>query len=222
MSEEVFAQKASMDAYIAALTADPEAEKYCDAVACHYGYSASEVATAAQWQDMWKRSQGGSAPKEMWVSETGIGYKDWPGAMTAAESFCGALEAGNLSLWATLNMTGRLTQRDRQGPDLDVWAPFFRHIRPGALRVTSASSAPDVLATSYVNDAAHGGALVSVLINTASSARAVRLAVSGRPAPTRITLTRTDRVNHDADIGAPAAGGLILLPARSITAVVGE
>jgi hypothetical protein len=79
-----------------------------------------------------------------------------------------------------------------------------------------------VLATSYVNDAAHGGALVSVLINTADSARAVRLAVGGRPAPAHISLTRTDRVNRHADVGAPPSGGLILLPPKSVTTVVGE
>ena len=88
--------------------------------------------------------------------------------------------------------------------------------------MTSQSSATGVLATSYVNDAAHGGSLVSVLINTTASAQAVKLAVSGRPAPTKITLTRTDRVNHHADAGAPAAGGLILLPPRSVTTVAGE
>jgi O-glycosyl hydrolase len=222
MPEEVFAQTESLNAYIAALTADPEAQKHCDAVACHFGYGVKDTATAARWQDMWKRAQAGSAPEELWVSETGLGYGDWPAALSAATALCGALEAGNLSLWATLPPAGRLARRDRQGPALDVWAPFFRHIRPGAVRVTSTSSVADVLATSYVNDAAHGGALASVLINTASSARTVRLAVKGRPAPSRVTLTRTDRVNHDADIGGMAAGDVLVLPPSSVTTVVQE
>ncbi len=222
MPEEVFVQKASLDAYIAALTADREAQKYCDAVACHFGYKPGEVTSAAQWQDVWKRAQSGSLPKETWVSETGIGYTDWPAALHAAIALHGALEAGNVSLWATLPQAGRLAQRDRQGPALDVWAPFFRHVRPGAVRVTSTSSSPDVLATSYVNDAAHGGSLVCVLINTADAARSVRLGISGRPAPSRIAITRTDRVDHDADGGSPASDGLILLPPGSVTVIFGQ
>ena len=62
-----------------------------------------------------------------------------------------------------------------------------------------------MLATSYVNDAAHGGTLACVLINTADAARAVKLDVKGQPAPAGVTLSRTDRVNHHADVGAPAA-----------------
>ncbi len=220
MPEEVFTQKASLRAYIAALTADPEAQKLCGAVACHYGYKPGALSSAAEWRDVWQRAQGGARPEQFWVSETGISYRDWPSAMQAAVALYRALEDGNVSLWATLPPGGRLARPDRQGPILDVWAPFFRHIRPGARRVTSTSSAPDVLATSYVNDAAHGGALVCVLINTADAARAVRLTVSGRTAPARLRLTRTDRVDHDADAGSAAPGDLILLPPASVTAAV--
>ncbi len=220
MPEEVFTQTASLRAYIAALTADPAAQKLCGAVACHYGYRPGAISSPAEWEDVWKRCQGGALPEQFWVSETGISYRDWPSAVQAAVALYRALEDGNISLWATLPPNGRLDRPDRQGPALDVWAPFFRHVRPGARRVTSTSSAPDVLATSYVNDDAHGGALVCVLINTADSARAVRLTVSGGPAPARFRLTRTDRVDHDADAGSAAPGDLVLLPPASVTAAV--
>ena len=152
------------------------------------------------------------------MTETGTISRDWDSVLNSAAFLYDGQEAGNISLWATLG--GELMQRGKPSAGFYVWSQFARHIRPGARRVTSTSSAPDVLATSYVNDAAHGGSLVSVLINTADSARVVRLAVSGRAAPAHISLTRTDRVNRHADVSGPGPGGIILLPPKSVTTVV--
>jgi O-glycosyl hydrolase len=225
MPEQVFSQKDSMDAYIAALNADPEAEKYCDIVATH-GYDESGTRGQSMgfpaWQDMWKRAQSGAVPKDLWMTETGFGYRDWASALNTGVTVYGGLEAGNMGLSTTWSIEGQLVDRGKPNPTFYVCSQFFRHIRPGARRVSSECTAPGVLATSYVNDAAHGGALVSVLINTADSAQAVKLAVNGRPAPARLSLTRTDRVNRHADVSAPPSGGLILLPPKSVTTVVGE
>ncbi len=223
MPEQVFSQTSSMRLYISALTADPEAEKYCDIVATH-GYDTTGVRAASPdfpaWSDMWKRSQQGSRPKEMWMTETGLSYSDWDSALGAAVTLYGSLEYGNMGLWTTWSIEGQLVNRAQPNPTFYSCSQFFRNVRPGARRVTSTSSDREVLVTSYVNDADHGGNLVSVLINRSGSAKAVRLNVQGGAVTGRLLVTRTDRVSRGATVGQVAASDLVLLPAKSVTTVI--
>jgi O-glycosyl hydrolase len=225
MPEQVFTQTHSMHRYIDALNGDPAAERYCDIVAVH-GYDAKGVGEARPafpaWTAMWGRAQRGGAPKEMWMTETYPRYRDWGSAFAYALYLYGSLEHGNVGLWTSWGIEGQLINRGRPNAAFYVFSQFARAIRPGARRVTSAASDPGVLATSYVNDAAHGGGVVSVLVNNSDQARAVRLAVSGREAPASWVATRTDRVRRREEAGEVPADGIILLPPRSVTTAVGR
>ncbi|MFO8007260.1 MAG: hypothetical protein R6V05_05935 [Candidatus Brocadiia bacterium] len=225
MPEQVFTQTGSMHRYIDALNADPEAEKYCDIVATH-GYDAKGVGEARPtfdaWTAMWERAQEGSVPKEMWMTETYPAYEGWESAFRYGLYLYGSLEHGHIGLWTSWGIEGQLINRGRPNPAFYVCSQFWRYIRPGARRVTSTSSDPQVLATSYVNDGQHGGGVVTVLINNADEARAVRREVAGRPVGREVRLLTTDRVRRRADGGTVAADGLMPLPAKSVTTVLAE
>ncbi len=225
MPEQVFTQTPSMNAYIDALNADPDDERYCDIVATH-GYDAEGVAEARPafdaWTAMWERAQQGSKPKEMWMTETYPAYRGWESAFRYGLYLYGSLEYGRIGLWTSWSIEGQLVHRGRPNSAFYVCSQFWRYIRPGARRIASGSSDPQVLATSYVNDAEHGGGLVTVLINNADKARAVRLSVAGRPVGDEVRMLRTDRVRRRADGGTVAADGLVLLPARSVTTVLAD
>ncbi|MFO7955880.1 MAG: glycoside hydrolase family 30 beta sandwich domain-containing protein [Candidatus Brocadiia bacterium] len=225
MPEQVFTQYRSMHQYIDALNADPEAQRYCDIIAVH-GYDPTGVRGEApkfpEWEAMYERAQRGGVPKEMWMTETGMNGSSWGSAMGIGRILYGSLEYGNMGLWTSWSIEGQLVRRSRPNPGFYAASQFYRHIRPGAVRVASTSSSEDVLVTSYVKDADHGGGVATVLINESESARAVRLSVSGRPAPRTLDVSRSDRVRRHDEAGRQPADDLILLPPRSITTVVGE
>lgn len=223
MPEQVFSQTASMRAYIAALNADTQAQKYCQVVATH-GYDNKGVGEArpdfTAWQDMWNRSQQGVVPKEMWMTETYPGHRDWGSAFRYAQYLYGSLEFGNIGLWTSWGIEGQLI--DRGSPNDSFWtcSQFWRYVRPGAQRVASNSGDAEVLATSYVLDEDDGGNVVSVLINRSDSGKALRVFTRGTPDVARWTVVTTDAVRHQETMGTVAAGGLVLLPPQSVTTIL--
>ena len=222
MPEQVFSQVTSMRAYIDALNGDREAENYCDIVATH-GYDPTGTKGASPefpaWTRMWERAQRGTVPKEMWMTETYPGFRGWQSAFAYGLYLYGSLEYGNIGLWTSWSIEGQLINQGRPNAAFYVCSQFYRHIRPGAVRVASASTDGTVLATSYVNDERHGGKLVSILINNADRARAVRVDVRGRAAAAGWAVSRTDQVSRQADAGTAGRGELVLLPARSVTTI---
>ncbi len=223
MPEQVFSQTRSMDQYIDALNADPAAERHCDIVATH-GYDARGVGEArpdfSAWTAMWNRAQRGSVPKEMWMTETYPGFRGWGSAFNYALYLYGSLEYGNIGLWTSWGIEGQLLSRGKPNASLYTCSQYYRYIRPGARRVTSQSSDGQVLVTSYVNDARHGGGLVCVLINNGDSATAVRLSVRGGPDHGRLAVSTTDRVRRHQQRDTVARDEAILLPPKSVTSVV--
>ena len=225
MPEQVFSQTASMNQYIDALNADPAAEKHCDIIGTH-GYDAKGVGEArpdfSAWKAMWNRAQRGSVPKEMWMTETFPVFRGWESAFRYALYLYGSLEYGNIGLWTSWSIESQLLTRGKPNASLYTCSQYYRYIRPGARRVTSASSDGQVLATSYVNDAEHGGGLVTVLINNGDTAKAVRLSARGGPRHRRLAVTSTDPVRRHEERGTVNADALILLPPESVTSLVGE
>jgi glucuronoarabinoxylan endo-1,4-beta-xylanase len=225
MPEEVFSQTASMNRYLTALNADAAAQRYCPIVAVH-GYDEQGRGEARpdfpQWAALWKRAQAGAGSKELWMTETYPGFKDWGSALGYAVTLYGSLEFGNIGLWTSWGIEGQLLSQGAPNAAWYACSQFYRWVRPGAVRLGAASADPEVLATAYLNDAAHGGKLACVLINRADAARAVRLKIGAPKSGAKLAVSRTDRVSRRAAAGVPEAGGVVLLPPRSVSTVYEE
>ena len=221
MPEQVFTQS-NMIEYIQVLNADAEAQKYCNIIGTH-GYDDKGVTAAspdyAGWQHMFNTAQKGTGPKELWMTETGFGCAGWSTGMYYSMILYGALEYGNISLWTQFTMEGLLLNHNK--PNDSYWAvrQYYKFIRPGAKRVASNTAGDNLFVTSYLNDAKHGGKLVSILTNRTTMPTVVQLSVPARHVTGWQVIT-SDAVRRGAVIGNLKAGASLLLPPNSITTVV--
>jgi len=221
MPEQVFTQGNMLD-YIRVLNADPVAQKYCSIIATH-GYDDKGVIAASpdfpSWTNMFNLAQQGTVPKELWMSETYPEFKDWSSAMNYSMTLYGSLEYGNISLWTQWSIEGTLLDHNLPTDSFWVVRQYWKFIRPGAKRVSSTSSELSVFATSYLNDAKHGGKLVSVITNHKDTPALQRIAVSGH-AVSGWQVVTTDAVRHGVVTGELKAGDILLLPPNSITTLI--
>lgn len=219
MPEQVFSQGSMYD-YITALNADPTAQDYSDVIATH-GYAANGIDAGqpdfSEWTKMWNQSQAGKAAKELWMTETELGYKDFGTAFFYAQAIYGALEFGNVSLWTVWSVDGQFF--DRGVPNSSYYATkhFYRYIRPGAVRVTSTSPDKEVLVSSFKNDSAHGGNVVCEIINLDTAAKAITVTLSGGTLIAPWLVFRTDAYTNCAFLGEKQTADIITLPPQSIT-----
>jgi O-glycosyl hydrolase len=222
MPEQVFTQGNMLD-YIRVLNADPEAQGYCSIIATH-GYDEKGVAAASPdfpaWTAMFNLAQRGTGPKELWMSETYPAYTNWSSAMNYSMSLYGSLEYGNISLWTQWSIEGTLLDRNLPTDSFWVVRQYWKYIRPGAKRVATTCKEPGVFATSYLNDARHGGKLVSVLTNHNPSPAILSLSTSNKSEVASWEVVTTDPVRHGAEMGVVKSGEALLLPPSSVTTVV--
>jgi len=221
MPEQVFTQGNMLD-YIRVLNADPIAQKYCSIVATH-GYDDKGVIAASpdfpSWTNMFNLAQQGAGPKELWMSETYPEFKDWSSAMNYSMTLYGSLEYGNISLWTQWSIEGTLLDHNLPTDSFWVVRQYWKFIRPGAKRVSSSSSEASVFTTSYLNDAKHGGKLVSVITNHKDTPALQRIQVSGHSVASWQVVT-TDPVRHGVVTGVLKAGAVLLLPPNSVTTLI--
>ena len=218
MPEQVFTQ-GSMTDYIVALNHDPEAQKYCDVVATHSYDDRGVLARNpdfSSWSNMFKLSQQGAGPKELWMTETDPHFEGWVTAMNDSLGLYGALEHGNVSLWTQWGIEGTLLTHNV--PNDSFWAErqYIKYIRPGARRVASIAPGNNPYITSFLNDAQHGGELVSVITNRALIPAVLQFTVPGHEEANWRIIT-TDPVRHCADMGILKHGDPLLLPPNSVT-----
>jgi O-glycosyl hydrolase len=174
--------------FIDALLQSP-AERFFDVFATH-GYS-DGVKTDARQNAVAYWGSVRPFGRPYWITEGGSGEHEWPKPVTEgiAPRLHTALARANVSLftaWQVNGATGEngehhLMTEGQLTPKSYATMHFWRHLRPGAVRVEVAPPVdPALLVSAYVHDAR--GESITVLINTDEKTREVLLNW-GRAAP---------------------------------------
>jgi len=227
MPEQVFSQGGnSMAAYIDGLQADPIANSYCTTIATH-GYAADGVGAGipdfTKWATMFNNCKEGAYPKELWMTETDAPAITFNDALYMANAIYGSLVAGNVSHWTTWSFQDTYFNMKANKPTMTFYASknFFKFIRPGATRISSVTSTnPYVIGSSFLNNKAHGGNLVSVLINNGTVPYSIKL--SGTNLPGQYDVYQTTEALNFEKVKSIIISDIVLLPARSVTTLVGS
>jgi O-glycosyl hydrolase len=211
----------SNEGYLASLRANPVADAYTDFFAVH-GYDGSGITagfpTYTRWKDLFNLVQTGDNPKELWMTETHIGYQGWNSAIQLAGALHGSLWAGNISLWTNWSFGDMQLTRNSPNSSFYTSMNYFKYIRPGAVRVETESNHEDVLATAFENE---DGRFVVVLINKGNLPVSVQLTGADLPPAYRAFRTSANEnfvsVRMDFEPGEP-----FILPASSVTTFITE
>ncbi|MBD0258908.1 MAG: T9SS type A sorting domain-containing protein, partial [Cytophagales bacterium] len=205
--------------YLKAVKADPESNKYTDIFAIH-GYGSDGITPGQPRYDAWESYRDSAAagpyPKGMWMTETYKEYNTWQDALDISGAIYGALQYGNVSLWTQWGFEGQMSKKGAPTPMLYAMSNFAKFIRPGDVRVGSASNNPDIMATSFLDEAT--GRLSVVIVNKGATPVSMKLDGAGLPTAWKMFVTAE---NRNLEAVNSAANGVFLLPARSVTTLEG-
>ena len=183
--------------YLDAILNDPLARRYTDIFAVHNynsdGVTASK-AGAKSWLATSRKALQGD--RELWMSETSgfTGDTMRDAGLALARSIYEALHYGQVTAWIYWQMSG-----GSDGALIDDGAPnilyhvskqFYRHIRPGSVRVAIPSPDARLLALAFYHPT--DGTKTVVMINTSASAMEVKVAGDYAGALFRAYLTSGD------------------------------
>ncbi|MCK4748153.1 MAG: T9SS type A sorting domain-containing protein, partial [Bacteroidales bacterium] len=157
-------------------------------------------------------AQEGPYPKDLWMSETYIGYSDWNSAMSTAGAMHGALWAGNISLWTNWSFENMQFTKNQPTSTFYTSKNYFKYIRPGAVRVGTSTDHADILATAFEHK--ENGTFTVVLINKGKYPVSVEL--SGNNLPNGFRLYRTSEYENFLELDS-VAGEMFVLPESSVT-----
>ena len=216
MPEQVFGQSlSSMKAYIDSLFINPEAEKYCDIIAVH-GYASDGITSGfpdySGWGDLWNQTQSGTGTKELWMTETWIEGGTFNNALDLAGAIHGSLWAGNVSLWTNWSFGDMQLLRNQPTNSFYTSKNYFRFIRPGALRIRTATNNQDVMVSAFEHP--ENKTLTVVVINKSLLARSARL--YGNNLPSGFKAFRTTENEKCLEVDS-ITGDVFILPPRSVT-----
>jgi glucuronoarabinoxylan endo-1,4-beta-xylanase len=215
--------------YIDALMSDPAARRHIGFVAVH-GYAPNGITAdspdARVWQGMYDpvAAQG----KQLWMTETSGFGSTWPDAMALSQALYTALRFGHVSGWcwwqaATADAQSPSGETLLAGADGEIAAPkfsvlrqFARLVRPGAVRVDAASTDSGVLPLAFKDAAAH--TMTVILINTTAQAQTIRIQVP----IAQWHDYRSSATENYTDAGIVIGSSPILLPAQSVTSLLGQ
>lgn len=220
MPEQVFGQNTySNIQYINAIKASAKADAYTDYVGVH-GYDGtgidSDFPNYNGWRNLFSNANSGDNPKELWMTETHIGYENFSSAMAFAGALHGSLWAGNITLWTNWGFGD--VQLTRNAPNSTFYATkqFSKYVRPGAVRVETETDYSKLLVSAYENE---DGNFVVVVINHDFNPVAAR--VSGPGLPDTYQAIRTSSQENAVEIGTYKLGdGPTLFAPRSITTLI--
>ncbi|TVR51744.1 MAG: hypothetical protein EA425_06390 [Puniceicoccaceae bacterium] len=234
--------------FIQAIRGDAEAMAALDIYAVH-AYAA-DGASAARPVDLWRQYLEGRTQQShptpagaWWTGIAGDGKRNWmtessgepptyQGAMALAAAIQDALAIGNVNAFiywqtsgdASHNQFNLTVGSSTATAKYNAAKHFFRHIRPGAVRVGLEPQQPQgVWGSAYLHEADR--TLTVVLINLHGSERTVNLGLGGSPVPSFGIARRTTQGSVWQDIGpVTAAGGsaTVTLPALSILTLQGD
>ena len=201
--------------YLNTLQNNGEANPYCDIFAVHgYGEDGITPGTPSysEWKLMYSQAQLGDYPKKVWMTETHIGYSNWNSAMSTAGAIHGGLWAGNISLWTNWSFGDMQLTKNQPNSTFYTTMNYFKYIRPGAVRVETATAFPDVLATAFEDD--DDGTFTVVLINKGNNPISVELA--GNNLPNNFRRFRTSNYENFVEVDS-VTGSMFILPASSVS-----
>ena len=202
---------------------DAEARSYVGIVATH-GYALDGIAPAstdaATWQTM--ASWGKPYNLPLWMTETS-GYKNTnEGAIALAKAMYTSLRFGNASAWVFWSLsTGNLDEyslMDSKGGKSKryyVSKQYYRYVRPGAVRVETATADADLLPLAFVKD----GLPTLVITNVGNAEKAIR--VKGDGASAQYKVFRTSPSENCKEIATVKTGDSVAIPAQAVVTLVG-
>lgn len=222
MPEQVFGNQwgtYSNEGYLATLRENGKADAYTNYFAVH-GYDGSGITadfpTYSNWANLFDLTQQGDYPKELWMTETHIGYEGWMSAMQLAGAIHGSLWAGNITLWTNWAFGDMQLTQNVPNSSFYTSMNYFKYIRPGAVRVETTTDHADVLATAFENE---DGRFTVVLINKGNGVVSIKL--GGNDLPPVYSGFRTSRYENFASIKTDIhTDGRFLLPPSSVTTLV--
>jgi glucuronoarabinoxylan endo-1,4-beta-xylanase len=200
---------------------DPDARQYADIIAVH-GYDldgATAASTSAQtWQTMY--SWGAAYNKPLWMTETSGYDNTLDGAIKLARAMYTAIRFGNVSAWlywtistTTLDGFSLMSSSGEKSKRYYASKNFYRYIRPGAVRADAiAADESHIFPLAFQNSAEHSTTIV--LINDATTGRAIKLSAAGLPSQFNKYITSAD--DNSADAGIVNSEDILLLPANSV------
>jgi len=197
---------------------DPETRRFKGHFATH---RQEEYAGVSKWYEATKQYG-----RQTWMTETSGHDQTWPGAMKMAGDMHAYLVGGQMSAWlywqvAEPRSVYALMDSTRTSPKYFAAKHFYRYVRPGAVRVESRSSNPDVLASAFRHDA--DGTLTTVLINRSDSAQGVQVSVTNPDDPMTYQVFRSTENEGCVLVGnLPKNQRTFTLPARSIVTLFGK
>ena len=200
--------------YVEPTMADPETKDF-PGFFCTHGANTPED---------WDRFRQFAEPfgRQLWMTETGGGRRDWRGAMASATAIHNAIARGNVSAWLFWQFTSFIRGHT---PGMGYWPAkhFYRHIRPGAVRIAAQTADGQLLATAYTHP--DSGKLTAVLINRSADAAEVTVRVQGdAPAESyRVYLSDAgDKWAAKGPIGGGATLQFAMTPNSIVTIQSGE
>ena len=156
------------------------------------------------------------------MTETSGHPRGWAGAIRMVSDMNDYFVGGNVSAWEywMLDDVGGMSG-GKPGPKFLAARHFYKFVRPGAVRVDSASSDADLLTSAFRHDG--DGTLSIVLINRAATPVGVTVKVAGTPVADTYQVIQTTEAGAAPDPGQLAAGQLHLtMPAQSIVTLYGQ
>jgi O-glycosyl hydrolase len=163
--------------YLQAILKDPVANQYTDIFAIH-NYANDGIQPKdggpSNWRETYELAVSGG--KQVWMTETsGFSSESIEDGLSLAKSMFSALKYGNVSAWIYWQMaakdSGDLIHQGRPTILYYISKHFYRHIRPGDVRV-EVGVADDSLLSLGFNGVS---GLKIIIINTVNSPRTVRL-----------------------------------------------
>lgn len=224
---EALPAQQTIDEYIFAVKNDPIAGQYADIVATHnYDTDGIHVGGpgAQEWARIYDWAQNPEPALPTWMTETSGHADTWDGAMELAGNLYNALGYGNISAWCYWSFSVDqgsaefgLVVDNLETSKYNVSKQYYKFIRPGAVRVDVSSTDPDVPCLAFKNYGEKSAAMV--LINKSASPKVVRINGSGLPL---YLDSYTTSENRNCEKGATMTlGSVILLPASSVTTLIG-
>lgn len=211
----------SNEGYLASVRANPKADAYCDYFAVH-GYDGTGVQSGfpsyTNWQNLRNLAHAEPNPKEMWMSETHIGYTDWTSALNLAGALHGSLWAGDITLWTNWGFGDMQMTKNAPNSSFYTSKNYFKFIRPGAVRITSSANAADILVSAFENT---DGTTSVVLINKGTAPISTR--ITGNNLPQNFDVYRSSKYENCIPAGSiNIVADALILPASSVTTLVSE
>jgi hypothetical protein len=170
----------------------------------------------SEWQDYYEAAASEPNPKEMWMTETAIGYEGWNSALNMAGAIHGSLWAGNVSWWTAYGFPGDYITDNVPNTSFYAAKSFYKFIRPGAVRLSTSSTNGDVMPTAFINK---DSSTVIVIIN--KSTAAINTRINGNNFPDEYHHYRTSsREKFNSEGILKLSDGTFILPPSSITTLV--